>query len=314
MASIDVVVPCYQYGRFLRDCVSSILDQGIEDLRVLIIDNASTDDSGVVAQQLAAEDPRVEVVARVRNLGHHASLNEGVDWAKADYFAIVHADDLMTPGSFKRAISFLEQHPDVGFTIGKEVPFRQGEALPEFVAGEEAHWHIFSGAEFVADRCRKLFAGPTVVRTAVQKQAGHYRETLFFTCDIEMLLRLATFGSIGETTAPQGYRRLHGANLANVHHIDRARDLGEFEAAYASFFENEGASLAGALGLDQLAKRNLVENAYWWGVRDLTKGRWQTGMNLLRFAFTRSPQLLIFPPVGFLLERYRSPHRLPKAA
>ena len=40
---IDVVVPCYQYGRFLRECVDSILSQGIGDIRVLVIDNASTD-------------------------------------------------------------------------------------------------------------------------------------------------------------------------------------------------------------------------------------------------------------------------------
>jgi glycosyltransferase involved in cell wall biosynthesis len=40
MRSVDVVVPNYQYGRYLRDCVASILSQGIDRLRVLIIDNA----------------------------------------------------------------------------------------------------------------------------------------------------------------------------------------------------------------------------------------------------------------------------------
>src|SRR4051794_15159199 len=54
MASIDVVIPCYQYGRYLRDCVRSVLDQDVEQLRVLIIDNASTDGSAEIARQLAA--------------------------------------------------------------------------------------------------------------------------------------------------------------------------------------------------------------------------------------------------------------------
>ena len=45
MASVDVVVPCYQYGRYLRDCVASVLQQDIEDVRVLIVDNASTDEA-----------------------------------------------------------------------------------------------------------------------------------------------------------------------------------------------------------------------------------------------------------------------------
>ena len=62
MARVDVAVPCYQHGAYLRDCVASVLGQGV-DVRVLIVDNASTDDSPAVARELAA-DPRVELVLR----------------------------------------------------------------------------------------------------------------------------------------------------------------------------------------------------------------------------------------------------------
>jgi glycosyltransferase involved in cell wall biosynthesis len=67
-ASVDVAIACYQYGRFLRGCVMGVLTQDIRDLRVWIIDNASTENTLEVAQQLAAEDPRVEVVARRREV------------------------------------------------------------------------------------------------------------------------------------------------------------------------------------------------------------------------------------------------------
>jgi glycosyltransferase involved in cell wall biosynthesis len=77
VASVDVVVPSYQYGRYLRDCVRSVLTQDVSDLRVLIIDNASTDDSVEVARRLAAEDDRVEVVARPRNLAWRAPAISG---------------------------------------------------------------------------------------------------------------------------------------------------------------------------------------------------------------------------------------------
>ena len=56
MPSVDIVVPCYQHGRFLRDCVESVLSQDVE-LRVIIIDNASTDDSVSIAQDLARKWP-----------------------------------------------------------------------------------------------------------------------------------------------------------------------------------------------------------------------------------------------------------------
>ena len=50
MAKVDIVVPCYNYGRFLEACVESILRQSITDIRVLIIDDASSDDSLLVAK------------------------------------------------------------------------------------------------------------------------------------------------------------------------------------------------------------------------------------------------------------------------
>ena len=69
MSSVDIAIPCYQYGRYLRDCVASVLSQDIDDLRILIIDNASTDNSVAIARQLAEEDARVSLLARSQNSG-----------------------------------------------------------------------------------------------------------------------------------------------------------------------------------------------------------------------------------------------------
>lgn len=132
-AGIDVAIPCYQYGRFLRDGVTSVLSQGIRSVRVLIIDNASTDNSVEVAQQLAAEDRRVEVVAHRRNLGQHASFNEGIDWARADYFLILCADDLLAPGALARAISLMERQPKVHLTYGRALIVPMDEPFPSVV-------------------------------------------------------------------------------------------------------------------------------------------------------------------------------------
>ena len=99
MSSVDIAIPCYQYGRYLRDCVASVLSQDIDDLRILIIDNASTDNSVAIARQLAAEDARVSLLARSQNLGPHASFNAGVDWAAARYFMVLCADDLLAPAA-----------------------------------------------------------------------------------------------------------------------------------------------------------------------------------------------------------------------
>ena len=109
MASVDVIVPCYQYGHFLRDCAASVLTQDVSDLRLVIIDNASTDNTLEVAREIAAADRRVEVIAHGSNLGHLASFNEGIDRASANYFLILCADDLLAPGALVRAVSIMER-------------------------------------------------------------------------------------------------------------------------------------------------------------------------------------------------------------
>jgi hypothetical protein len=58
LARIDVINPCYDYGRFLDQCVNSVLGQQGVDVRVLVIDDASTDNTAEVAAALAREDPR----------------------------------------------------------------------------------------------------------------------------------------------------------------------------------------------------------------------------------------------------------------
>ena len=73
MPNVDVVIPCYRYGHFLRECVSSVLMQEGVEARCLIIDDASNDGSAGIASVLAAEDPRVETLLHENNRGHIAT-------------------------------------------------------------------------------------------------------------------------------------------------------------------------------------------------------------------------------------------------
>src|SRR3954449_10580399 len=122
--TVSVVIPCYKYGRFLPDCVRSVLDQEGVDARVLIIDDASPDDSAEVALRLAAEDERVEARIHEVNRGHIATYNEGLlEWADGDYSVLLSADDRLTPGALSRAVALLDANPTVGFCYGRPVHF-----------------------------------------------------------------------------------------------------------------------------------------------------------------------------------------------
>jgi glycosyltransferase involved in cell wall biosynthesis len=313
--SVDVVIPCYQYGRFLRDCVTSVLRQGVQDVRVLIIDNASTDNSVEVAQQLAAEDRRVEVVVHPRNLGPHASFNEGVDWASSKYFVILCADDLLAPGCLASAVAILERHPAVGFAYWGAASLQPNEPMPRLDNDATGpSWQIVGGEALIEQFCRDgvnhIAASCTMVRTTVQKLAGHYRTALPHTDDFEMWMRLACLGPAARTASHLAIRRFHGAarsaharSVANKAYNHSPAMPWHDEAAFESFFAHEGASLPAAARLHRLVRRSLPERAYWSAVAHVCRGESSASWDLFKFALSRRPSFAILPPLGYLFRR-----------
>lgn len=271
MPKVDIAVPCYNYARFLREAVETILTQSHRELRVLIIDNGSDDGSGDVARRLAAEDDRVDVRVFTRNIGPHACYNSGVDWASADYFFLLDADDLLTPGSLERGVTIMEQNRDIAFSYSAELFMGlDGEAhVPPSIPAKPVAWQVTPGAEFVRERCRdprNIVGAPTVLRrTSAQKQIGHYRASLPYTDDLEMWLRLATVGDVAEANTPQGIRRVHGAQASEAYREVPARDFVERVAAFDSFFATEGAAMAGARDMLHLVKKTIGEEVFWYG-------------------------------------------------
>jgi glycosyltransferase involved in cell wall biosynthesis len=305
MALLDVVIPNYQYGRYLAQCVDSVLSQGIEDIRILIVDNASTDNSVEVAAGLCSKDRRVQVEARPVNLGPHASFNKGIDWAEADYFLLLCSDDLIAPGSMQRALKVLEQNKDVAFAYGNEYTWDGCAALPNIAAfGNDASYACIGGEQFIGSLSMPRKAagtGSVVTRTRLQKQAGHFRPELRYTCDIEVLMRLACLGNVAKIDAAQFIKRQHGDNISVEFWGDWKAELQHVLDAYDMFFSHEGKRLPDAEALQQHVRRNIAHRAYWAGVSHRLRGLKPQSAALFAFARSTYPGIGIMPPVSYWL-------------
>src|SRR5262249_45128510 len=187
MSRAAVFIPAYNYGRFLRECVESVLIQTV-DFRVLIIDDASTDNTEDVAKELAARDARLEFRRHPVNLGAISTYNEGLEWAAGDYHLELDADDVLIPGALARAVHCLDAEPGVGLVLGREIRFEKSDSKPSpRTTAVDAPWRIVTGHEFLEASCstaRNYVPTPTaVVRTALLSQVGHYRHDTLLTAD-----------------------------------------------------------------------------------------------------------------------------------
>lgn len=218
MSRVDVIVPCYRYAHFLPTAVNSVLSQSLADVRVLIINDASPDDTDAVARELARADPRVEYVCHPENRGHIATYNEGIEWARADYMMLLSADDYLLPGALERAVSIMDRHPEVGFTYGRAL---EGDptTVEEPSAGAPFAWRLVPGPDFLRQsRGTNIVPTPTVVvRTKLQKALGGYEPAFPHAGDMEMWWRFACCAAVGVIDADQAVYRMHSENMHRAH-------------------------------------------------------------------------------------------------
>lgn len=279
MSSVSVIIPCYRYGHFLEESVGSALDQqdGV-DVRVLIIDDASPDDSAEQARKIAARDPRVEVQVHERNRGHITTYNEGLmDWADGDYTVLLSADDKLTPGSLVRAAALLDAHPEVGFAYGHPIHFQHDKPLPP-ARTESQGWSVWPGHWWLERRFRAgtgcITSPEVMVRTKLQREVGGYDPELPHAGDIEMWMRFAAHADVGYVRGvDQAYYRLHGANMSKVDFGGQLDDLSQRLIAYNAVLDKCAGLLPQRQELADAVNRKLARQALWRASRAYDRGR-----------------------------------------
>lgn len=108
---IDVLIPAYNAERTVRSAIESILNQTYPNIRVIVVDDGSTDDTPDILRSMAAADDRL-LVYRTDNGGIVAALNHGLQFSQADYIARHDADDIAYPERLSTQLQYLERNPD----------------------------------------------------------------------------------------------------------------------------------------------------------------------------------------------------------
>jgi glycosyltransferase involved in cell wall biosynthesis len=113
---VTFVVPCFNLGHLLTECVNSILAQSFRDLEILVMDDCSPDDTPAVARSF--RDHRVKHVRNEPNLGHLRNYNKGIGLARGEYIWLISADDRLRSSTvLERFVAVLDKNPGIGYVF-----------------------------------------------------------------------------------------------------------------------------------------------------------------------------------------------------
>ena len=105
---VSVIVPTYNCGKYVEECLNSILSQTLQDFEILVVDDKSTDDT--VQRIKKFDDDRIKLFINKRNMGSAYSRNFAISQAQGEYIAFLDGDDCWLPKKLEEQIAFMESN------------------------------------------------------------------------------------------------------------------------------------------------------------------------------------------------------------
>lgn len=174
--------------------IECIRNQSFENFEFIIVDDGSTDGTWAILENMAAEDDRIILLRNDKNEGLPRSGNRALEMASGQFLALQDADDWSYPQRLEKQVMFLEEHED-HVAVGSQMLVMNDVGLPIRL------WKVPLHHEEIDHLHLNGFGGmlphpAMMVRTAVLKEIGGYREEYPVADDYDLLLRLAEMGRI----------------------------------------------------------------------------------------------------------------------
>ncbi len=209
---IDVVIPVHNAGRTISSALDSIQTQTILDIRIIVVDDGSTDDTAAIVADMATMDPRVEL-HRKENGGIVDALNFGLARGQAEFVARFDADDLSHPERFARQLGFLRANPDY-VAVGGRVRHidEDGHPTSSIVDFEPPELADLSWAPSLEPYVIHPFL---MARRADLDAVGGYRH-VFHAEDTDLFWRLSERGKLQNLPVTLGDYRMHAKSVSST--------------------------------------------------------------------------------------------------
>ncbi|WP_428664079.1 glycosyltransferase family 2 protein [Runella sp.] len=193
---VTVICTCYNHEPFVRESLLSVIHQTYSSIQLIVIDNASTDESRRVIQRFTDEYPEVIFLRNTHNIGLCKAFNQGLGEATGKYVIDLAADDVMPPDRIEKQVQAFESLPKdyaVVFSNAAYIDSSDKKLGYHYSLGPDGHaeGRVPSGDIYKEILRRYFICTPTImIRKSVLMKLGGYDENLSYE-DFDFFIRSA---------------------------------------------------------------------------------------------------------------------------
>jgi glycosyltransferase involved in cell wall biosynthesis len=203
---VTVLTAVRNGARHLAATVESIRNQTFTDWEYLIVDDASTDETVLMVEDMERRDPRVRLLRRSTSAGPYVTANDGLREARGTYVVRTDADDLSTPNRIEAQLNFLGAHSEYRACVSYWQGFNDAGIIPHTVTPVARNSRVF--------RWALLLSSPSIhsavcFKREAMEEIGGYRE-LPLSQDYRLWCELSRRGWLGTIPEVLCYVRNHG--------------------------------------------------------------------------------------------------------
>jgi glycosyltransferase involved in cell wall biosynthesis len=208
---VSIVIPAYNAGSLIVEALESVFEQTYQDFEIIIVDDASTDDS---YELLGPYLSRIRFV-RQEHAGSAVARNRGVLSSTGELIAFLDADDLWLPTKLQKQIEYLGNNPDCILVYADFTKSDTGGDGPLSALMSREHWQV--GAEFESLlRQNFVHTSSVIVRKDALSESGLFDPVLTNAQDWDLWIRLASVGKFGFIDEVLSHYRMHGNQSVNT--------------------------------------------------------------------------------------------------
>lgn len=234
---VSVVIPSYNYGRFIAEAIDSVLAQTFTDFELIIVDDNSKDNTDEVVKPYLS-DPRITYMKNPLPQGMSNNFTSCQNASRGEYIKFLNADDRFDPTTLEKFVAIMDANPDVSLVTCNQVLFGERDTVLDLpFAGKQP------GKKVIIETllAYNLLGGPTSImyrRSNVEK-CGRFLENSSWLLDWDMWCKHLTLGNCYVIEERLVHYRLHNTQASQLLTKDYSSRIEEYYFLKAAIEKNK---------------------------------------------------------------------------